>query len=88
MVDAATAYEAGKRGYNSIIHYLEDCSKFAEGVDKMDYDLKQKVLQGKSNLKHEDIREIAKAEPEFVAKSEEDIMRKAKEIRGMAASCN
>lgn len=55
--------------------------EFAKGVDKLSEELKQQVLQGKSELNKSDVQLIAKAEPTFVAQTEADIIAKAKEIK-------
>lgn len=55
--------------------------EFAKGVDKLSEELKQQVLQGKSELNKSDVQIIAKAEPTFVAQTEADIIAKAKEIK-------
>jgi ParB-like chromosome segregation protein Spo0J len=56
-------------------------SDFAKGVDKMEPELKHRVLSGKSTLGKQDVQQIAKAEPFFKAQSEKDIIQKAKELR-------
>ena len=55
--------------------------EFAKGVDKLGEELKQQVLQGKSEVNKSDVQIIAKAEPTFVAQTEADIIAKAKEIK-------
>jgi N6-adenosine-specific RNA methylase IME4 len=55
--------------------------EYSKGVDKLEEEYKQKVLQGQSKVNKQDVREISKAEPDFVAKSDDEILRKAKEIR-------
>ena len=55
--------------------------QFAKGVDKLSEELKQQVLQGKSELNKSDVQIISKAEPTFVAQTEADIIAKAKEIK-------
>ena len=59
--------------------------QFAKGVDKMNDDLKNVVLQGKSSLNKQDIQIIAKAEPTFVATTEKQIIEKAKELKEQKA---
>ena len=55
--------------------------QFAKGVDKLSEELKQQVLQGKSELNKSDVQIISKAEPTFIAQTEADIIAKAKEIK-------
>jgi hypothetical protein len=59
--------------------------QFAKGVDKMNDDLKNVVLQGKSSLNKQDIQIIAKAEPTFIATTEKQIIEKAKELKEQKA---
>ena len=59
--------------------------QFAKGVDKMSEELKQEVLQGKSNLNKSDIQLIAKAEPTFIANNDKEIIEKAKQIKEQKA---
>jgi hypothetical protein len=59
--------------------------QFAKGIDKMNDDLKNVVLQGKSSLNKQDIQIIAKAEPTFVATTEKQIIEKAKELKEQKA---
>lgn len=56
-------------------------ANFAAGVDKTAPELKDKILAGKAKVTKQDIQTIAKAEPLFVASSEDEILKKAKEIR-------
>lgn len=55
--------------------------QFAKGVDKLGEELKQQILQGKSDVNKSDVQAIAKSEPTFVAETEKDIIAKAKEIK-------
>jgi hypothetical protein len=55
--------------------------EYAKGVDKLHEELKQKVLQGKSDVNKSDIQVISKAEPTFIANTDKEIIEKAKEIR-------
>lgn len=55
--------------------------QFAQGVDKLSDELKQQVLQGKSEVNKADLQTIAKSEPTFIANTEADIIAKAKEIK-------
>jgi hypothetical protein len=85
----------GARGQNVLLNTAEKIAKevglsdkqvkrneeFAKGVDKLSEELKQQVLQGKSELNKSDVQIIAKAEPTFVAQTEADIIAKAKEIK-------
>ncbi len=59
--------------------------QFAKGIDKMNDDLKNVVLQGKSSLNKQDIQIIAKAEPTFIATTEKQIIEKAKELKEQKA---
>lgn len=59
--------------------------QFAQGVDKLSDELKQQVLQGKTEVNKSDVQLIAKAEPTFIATSEKDIIAKAKEIKEQKA---
>lgn len=59
--------------------------KFAQGVDKLSPELKQDVLNGISNINKGYIQTIAKAEPTFVATTEQEIIAKAKEIKEQKA---
>jgi hypothetical protein len=59
--------------------------QFSKGVDKMNDDLKNVVLQGKSSLNKQDIQIIAKAEPTFIATTEKQIIEKAKELKEQKA---
>jgi hypothetical protein len=59
--------------------------QFAKGIDKMNDDLKNVVLQGKSSLNKQDIQIIAKAEPTFIATTEKEIIEKAKELKEQKA---
>lgn len=59
--------------------------QFAKGVDKMSEELKQEVLQGKSNANKSDIQLIAKAEPTFIANNDKEIIEKAKQIKEQKA---
>jgi len=60
---------------------VKNNEQFAKGVDKLGDELKQQVLQGKSEVNKSDVQAIAKAEPTFVAQTEADIIKKAKEIK-------
>ena len=59
--------------------------QFAQGVDKMSNELKQQVLQGKSDVNKLDIQLISKAEPTFIANTDKEIIEKAKEIKEQKA---
>jgi hypothetical protein len=59
--------------------------QFAKGIDKMNDDLKNVVLQGKSSLNKQEIQIIAKAEPTFIATTEKQIIEKAKELKEQKA---
>lgn len=89
----------GARGQNVLLKTAEKLSQefdisdkqvkrneqFAKGVDKMNDDLKNVVLQGKSSLNKQDIQIIAKAEPTFIAITEKQIIEKAKELKEQKA---
>jgi hypothetical protein len=64
---------------------VKNNEQFAKGIDKMNDDLKNVVLQGKSSLNKQDIQIIAKAEPTFVATTEKQIIEKAKELKEQKA---
>jgi hypothetical protein len=64
---------------------VKNNEQFAKGVDKMNDDLKNVVLQGKSSLNKQDIQIIAKAEPTFIATTEKQIIEKAKELKEQKA---
>ena len=59
--------------------------EYAKGVDKLNEELKQKVLQGKSDVNKSDIQLISKAEPTFIANTDKEIIEKAKEIKEQKA---
>jgi hypothetical protein len=64
---------------------VKNNEQFAKGIDKMNDDLKNVVLQGKSSLNKQDIQIIAKAEPTFIATTEKQIIEKAKELKEQKA---
>jgi hypothetical protein len=59
--------------------------EYAKGVDKLNEELKQKVLQGKSDVNKSEIQLISKAEPTFIANTDKEIIEKAKEIKEQKA---
>jgi hypothetical protein len=59
--------------------------QFAQGVDKLSDELKQQVLQGKSEVNKSDIQLIAKADSTFIANTDKEIIEKAKEIKEQKA---
>lgn len=85
----------GARGQNVLLNTAEKIAQevglsdkqvkrneeFAKGVDKLGDELKQQVLQGKSDVNKSDVQVISKAEPTFIAQTEADIIAKAKEIK-------
>jgi hypothetical protein len=64
---------------------VKNNEQFSKGVDKMNDDLKNVVLQGKSSLNKKDIQIIAKTEPTFIATTEKQIIEKAKELKEQKA---
>jgi hypothetical protein len=64
---------------------VKNNEQFSKGVDKMNDDLKNVVLQGKSSINKQEIQIIAKAEPTFIATTEKQIIEKAKEIKEQKA---
>jgi len=56
-------------------------AEFSKGVDKLNDELRNQVLQGSAQLRKQDIQELAKAEDTFVATSEKEILEKAKELK-------
>ena len=59
--------------------------QYAQGIDKMSEEQKQRVLQGNSDSKTSDIQLISKAEPTFIANTDKEIIEKAKEIKEQKA---
>lgn len=59
--------------------------QYAQGIDKMSEEQKQRVLQGNSDSKISDIELISKAEPTFIANTDKEIIEKAKEIKEQKA---
>jgi len=55
--------------------------QFAKGVDKLEDELKQQVLQGKAKITKADLQELSKAEDTFIATSEKEILEKAKQLK-------
>lgn len=60
---------------------IERDVQMSRGIDHLSDDLKQKVLSEEVKPRKQDLEIIAKAEPEFVAHTEQEILDKAKEIR-------
>jgi ParB-like chromosome segregation protein Spo0J len=67
--------------YNVSDRTIERDAEFAKGVDHIEGELREVILSGKSEVTKQDIQAIANAEPTFVAYTEQEIVKKAKEIK-------
>jgi len=69
------------KDYNIGKNTVERAADFATGLEHTTPELEQDILQGNVKVNKGDVQELAKAEPFFVATTEDELVKKANEMR-------